>query len=284
MQELLLSISKKVNLNLELPLWLQKPLFRDPRINQILFLGSFLIYGLFFLNWQPDLFRYGITISVCLLTQLLFIFIYKKDLHSLKSALITSLGLCLLFRSNEMVIIALAAFLAIASKFTIQHKGKHFFNPANFGIVVAILLTGSGWISPGQWGSSYVLLGFFLITGINILLRVGRMDTGIVFLTIFASLQFCYQILYLNWPVDHFFHQLSSGTLLLFSFFMITDPVTTPNAPKARIIWAIMVAVLAFALTRIFHVHTAPLWALFIISPLTVLFDKIFIYKKFNWL
>jgi hypothetical protein len=105
MQELLLSISKKVDLNLRIPLWLQKPLFRDPRINQILFLGSFLIYGIFFLNWQADLFRYGITISVCLLTQLLFINLYKKDIHSIKSAMITSLGLCLLFRSNDLTLL-----------------------------------------------------------------------------------------------------------------------------------------------------------------------------------
>lgn len=258
--------------------------FKDPRINQILFLSSFLLFGIALLGWEKDIGRYLVTIATCLLTQAFFTYFTNKNFSSLKSGLITSLSLCLLFKAVFWPVIFLAAFLAIASKFIIRVKGKHIFNPANFGIMMAIILTGEAWISPGQWGSSKVMMAFFLITGTSVLLKCGRMDTGMVFLATFTALQFAYQVLYLHWPVDFFFHQLSNGTLLLFSFFMITDPVTTPNSPKARIIWAVLVGITAFVLSRWLFVHTAPLWALFIISPLTVLLDRIFIQKRFKWI
>ena len=261
----------------------QITLFRDPRINQILYLGFFLLYGLFYLGWQMDIQRIILTISTCLLTQYVFARIYGKDMHSLKSAMITGLGMSLLFRSAEVFPVVLAAFLAISSKFLITYKGKHFFNPGNFGIILGIILTGKGWISPGQWGNGTVLLVFLLITGLNVILRVGRMDTSIVFLFSFAGLQYLYQVIYLGWPADHFYHQFTSGTLLLYAFFMITDPVTTPNALKARIIWAFLTGVLAFILSKWFFIHTAPIWALFFIAPLTVLLDIIFIDKRFKW-
>ena len=116
-----------------------------------------------------------------------------------------------------------------------------------------------------------------------VLFRVGRLDTGLTFLATFAGLMFIRSYVYLGWPIDHFWHTLSSGTLLLFAFFMITDPVTTPNHPKARILWSILVGALAFGLTSWFYVHSAPIWALFFMAPITPVFDKLFAHKKFSW-
>jgi Na+-transporting NADH:ubiquinone oxidoreductase subunit NqrB len=45
----------------------------------------------------------------------------------------------------------LAGSLAISSKFLLQVEKKHFFNPANFGIIAALILTPDAWVSPGQW-------------------------------------------------------------------------------------------------------------------------------------
>lgn len=260
-----------------------RSLISDPRVNQILYLSSFLLFGVFWLDWSQDIGRYTITFSVTLLSQFILLKIYGKDISSLKSAMISALGLCLLFKANAFVPIALASFLTIAGKFLIKYKGKHVFNPNNFGIVMAILLTQEGWISPGQWGNSEVLLGLILITGINILLKVGRMETSIFFLLTYLGMHFGYNILYKGWPLDFFMHQITSGTLLLFAFFMITDPVTTPNSVTARIIWSAMVGVLSFFLTQWFYVHTAPIYALFLLAPFTVLFDRIFISKRFKW-
>ena len=76
---------------------------------------------------------------------------------------------------------------------------------------------------------------------------------------------------------------MSSGTLLLFTFFMITDPKSSPNSREARMIWASIIAIISFLLTSWFYVYSAPLYALFILSPFTLLFDKWFTAKRFNW-
>lgn len=256
---------------------------RDGRHHQILYLLSFITYGLLFLQWEGEGWKYGLTVGTCLAVQAAFIAIKGLHWSGLKSALISSLSLCLMLNFNAWPTILLAAGLTIASKFFIRWRGKHIFNPTNFGIILTILLTGDAWVSPGQWGNQALLLLFFGITGFFVLFRVGRIDTGLTFLAVFALLQFVRSYLYLGWPIDHFWHTLSSGTLLLFAFFMITDPVTTPNHPKARILWATLVAVLAFALTSTFYVHSAPIWALFFIAPLTPFFDQVFAHKKFSW-
>ncbi|MBL4716190.1 MAG: RnfABCDGE type electron transport complex subunit D [Bacteroidia bacterium] len=256
---------------------------KDGRHPQILYLTTFLIYGIIALGWEIEITRYIITIVTCLICQAVGIHFTTKKYNGLKSALITALSLCLMFKANLIITIILAAVLSIGSKYFIRINNKHIFNPSNFGIIATILLTNDAWVSPGQWGSDALQLFYLGIAGFFVLFRVGRINTSLSFLATFIGLQFTRQVIYMGWPVDHFFHSLTSGTLLLFTFFMITDPVTTPNAPKARIIWAGTIGVLAFLLTNWFYVHTAPLWALFIISPLTVLLNKIFIHKKFSW-
>ena len=205
-------------------------------------------------------------------------------MSSLKSALISSLGLCLLFKANALETVAIAASLTIASKFLIKVNRKHIFNPVNFGIIIGMVLTGDAWVSPGQWGSSATMLYFMGAAALLVLLKVGRIDTSLTFLLAFCGMEFARTVLYLGWPIDHFLHHLTNGTLLLFTFFMITDPMTTPNHKRARIIWSLLVAGLTFALSHLFHLQSAsPIWALFIISPLTVFFDKAFGGEKYEW-
>ncbi|MEL6674859.1 MAG: RnfABCDGE type electron transport complex subunit D [Bacteroidota bacterium] len=258
--------------------------FKDARHFQIFYLGGFLIFGLLALDWQVNLAGYLVLLGTGLGVQAIGIKLTGKSWNSLKSALITCLGLCLLLKANSLWTLSFTAAVAIGSKFLIRSKGKHIFNPANFGIILAILLTGDAWVSPGQWGNHIILLFMMGAAGLIVLLKVGRLDTSLSFLLSFGALLFCEQILYKGWPLDHFFHTLTSGTLLLFTFFMITDPVTTPNAPKARIIWGIAVGTLTYILTLWFYVFDAPIWALIIISPLTVWLDRHFPYQRFQWL
>lgn len=259
-------------------------LFKDARNFQILFLSSFLLYGIWNLGWESDIYRILTLFSVALCTQLIGIALSPAPIHSMKSALITALGLSLLFKANSYSTLALCAFLAIAGKFILRVNGKHVYNPANLGIMLCLLLTSDSWISPGQWGSSVILLFFVGAAGMMVVFRSGRVDTSFAFLTTLFLLEYARTILYLGWDYDFLFHKFTNGSLLLFSFFMITDPVTTPNHKLSRIIWASMIAVLTFILGNWQQVHTAPVWALFFITPLTVFFDKILVAKKFQWI
>ena len=109
------------------------------------------------------------------------------------------------------------------------------------------------------------------------------MDTSITFLAVFGGLLFLRQVVYLGWEPSVWLHQMSNGTLLLFAFFMITDPMTTPNHTCARIIWAGALGAALFIASNFFYVQTAAVWLLFMISPFTPFFDRLFQAKKYAW-
>lgn len=287
---------------------------QDTRNYQIIFLTSFFFLGICTRDWtlQPWLII-AIALS-CLITQWLLSsivesakrkdelffslssdteskFIFKdlmiratspKVLNSLRSAAITALGLCLLLRGNSYQTMVLAGSLAIASKFLFRWHGKHFFNPANFGIIAALILTNDAWVSPGQWGTDWWYLLLFAGTGGIVLKKVGRWDTSVTFFLTYAGLELLRDV-WLGWTGDVWLHQLSSGSLLLFALFMLTDPRSIPNAFAGRLVWAIAIALLTFVLQNYFYLSTAIFWALFIISPLTVLLDMAWSAPRFTW-
>ena len=258
--------------------------FRDARNWQIIFLSSFLLFGMWALDWTEEPFNFYIIAPTAILVQFIAIKYFRLPVDSLKSALITSFGLTLLFKTDEPIYLVIAAALAIGSKFLIRFRGKHLFNPATFGIIISIILFHNGWISPGKWGSSVLLLLMIGAAGLMVLFKAGRIDTGLSFLVTLFILDMSRLVIYQGWEWDVLFHKYFNGSLLLFSFFMITDPATTPNHRKARIIWAAGVALLTFYLQSYVQLHTAPIWALFIVSPLTVILDLMLKAKKFEWM
>lgn len=255
----------------------------DARNFQILFLGLFLTYGILQLDWDIHVTQLLSVFITCIAIQSLAIYFLNLPVHSIKSALVTSLGLCILLKSNSLWMMVLASAIAIGSKFILRHQGKHFFNPANIGIALTILFTEQAWISPAQWGSTSLLilliggLGFFVCT------RVQRMDVALAFLGTFFILNFWRSIVYLQWDYDVLIQQFSSGNILLFTFFMITDPVSTPTKRPVRIAWGIAVACLSFYLSSYLFINAAPVWALFMLSFITPLLDTLFPDKKFSW-
>jgi Na+-translocating ferredoxin:NAD+ oxidoreductase RnfD subunit len=139
-------------------------------------------------------------------------------------------------------------------------------------------------VSPGQWGSGAALVFLVGAAGMTVVLRVGRIDASAAFLLTFAALDFVRTVLYLGWSPDVWLHKLTNGSLLLFTFFMITDPVTTPSAPRARIAWSMLVAALAFVLSWKQFINAAPIWALVILSATTPLIDLIWKGERFQWI
>lgn len=236
------------------------------------------------MGWETAPWKPLLVAGTAVATQYGFILSGKADARSLKSALITGLGLSILLRANEPLTLVLAAVIAIASKFAIRHQGKHIFNPANIGIVAVILLTGDAWISPGQWGSSVVLIYFITAAALMILLKVGRIDTSLMFIGTVFLLEYFRTILYLGWGWDVLLHKFGSGSFLLFAFFMITDPVTTPKNQWARLAWAGAIGALSFYLSQWMQVYTAPLWALIIVSPFTAVLNHFFRGNTFQWI
>ena len=122
----------------------------------------------------------------------------------------------------------------------------------------------------------------FLCSGGTISTKVGRWETSIAFLVTYAGLE-ALRSFYLGASWDIWQHQLESCSLLLFAFFMITDPRSIPNAYISRLIWSVAIALITFVLRDYYYLPTAMFWALFIASPLTILFDSIWSGSRFNW-
>jgi enediyne biosynthesis protein E5 len=266
-------------------------LFKDARYFQILFQSIFLSYGIFFLHWQNENWLYVTYFVTSIITQFLCELAFVKNGNSffttfkkgIPSVLISSFGLSLLLKTNFWWVAVFAAFISILSKYIIRINGKHVFNPSALGIVAAILLTGKAWVSPGQWGSGIVILFAVLCLGFIVVTKVQNLTSSLSFHGVFAGLVFTRQIVYLGWPIDYFLQSISSGSLLLFSFFMITDPKTTPNHRIAKIIWCAAIAAVAFYLASFKFINAAPIFVLVFAQPLVPLLDKIFKAKKFQW-
>jgi len=264
------------------------PRFRDPRDYQILFLSLFLLLGVLARDFTVRFDAMLTVLAASLLTQAAADRINAK-LHpaidykfSLKSAWITGISLCLLLRSNSLPVMAMAGSVSILSKFIFRFRGKHFFNPSNIGIIAAIALTSSAWVSPGQWGQDAWYAFLFLAAGGMVVKKVGRWDTTGAFLLVYGGLE-AWRNSWLGWTWDVFLNRMASGALLLFAFFMITDPRAIPDNRRARILWTVLVAILSYILRNKFFMPTAILWALFILSPLTILFDWIWPAPRFTW-
>ncbi|HZH74976.1 MAG TPA: RnfABCDGE type electron transport complex subunit D [Archangium sp.] len=255
---------------------------RDPRHLQIAFLSCFLVAGILALGfdvppWQPPL----IILTACA-TQWAMTRLFRAAPVGYLSPLITSLGLSLLLRTDAFWVGPFAAFVAISGKFVLRARGKHLFNPTNLGLVVAMLLTGHAWCSPSQWGHSAALLGWFAAFGLAVAHRSFRSDVSLAFLGTWVLLKAA-RIFYLGAPWASLQHQLSAGGLILFTFFMISDPKTTPDHRVGRILYAAAVATLGFVFLHGLWWQNALLWALCLISPLTPLIDRVLPSERFQW-
>ena len=110
--------------------------YKDPRFFQVAILGLLLGYGILGLDFGVRWQNAAAIIVTAQLTQLIATRLARLPRFDPLSALISSLSLTLLLRTDLAAIAALAALIAIASKFVIRLRGKHVFNPANVALVV----------------------------------------------------------------------------------------------------------------------------------------------------
>ncbi len=260
----------------------KKPVFwRDPRLFQIVSLSTLLLYGLLFLHFDISVWQIVITIGTAQLTQYAGTRYFNLLAFDPKSALISALSLCLLLRTNDLAVAALTALIAIGSKFIFRWNDKHVFNPTNLALVI-ILASGLGWISPGQWGQ-IAWFGFLIAClGSLVVTRAARADVTLAFLTFYVGLLFT-RALWLGDPLTIPLHQIESGALLIFSFFMISDPKTTPDSRTGRIVFALIVALTALYVQFHFFKPNGPLWGLIACSPLVPLLDRLFPGVRYDW-
>ena len=253
----------------------------DPRLYQIGALALLLVYGRLVLRFDVPILRAVIILSATLVTQALCSRLWRIRFDP-RSAAISGLSLALLLRSNATALLVLAAVIAVSSKFVVRLRGKHIFNPTNFAIVVLMLFTGKVWVSPGQWGSFAFFAFLMTCVGGLVVNRAARSDVTYAFIVAWAAIVIGRSLM-LGEPLTIPLHRLENGALLLFTFFMISDPKTTPNSRAGRMLFAAMVALGAgYIQFKLFRTNGV-LWSLAACSMLVPLIDVLLPAKKYEW-
>lgn len=231
----------------------------DARYIVPLILLSYNILGILVLGFNRSFSQIALTVSIGILLHVFYDLIFNKKLYFPISAVTSSLGLCILVNYGHSLLFPIVPiFFAISSKFFFNFKGRHTYNPAMMGVAMSLLLA-SDFISSSpayQWnglGSMAIVIVMsallFFMPKINRGWLVGS------FLIVFTL-----QILLRSILIKHylpfntlFFGTITSPSFFLFTFFMITDPMTSPSDKNQQIIVGVSLALLDL----IFHLFSS---------------------------
>lgn len=162
-------------------------------------------------------------------------YVREKKLFFPKSALITGLILGVIIEGNLPLLAGIAA-IAILSKHFIRIKGRHIFNPAVFGLFIALFLP----LSQSWWGTGSLLIG---LLGLIIVFKLKRFHLALPFLAVHALIIFTTSL-----DLSQLGAHIFSGSLLFFAFYMLIEPVTSPASKKSRMIFGLLVGIFAAVL------------------------------------
>jgi len=145
-----------------------------------------------------------------------------------------------------------------------------------------MLLTSQVWVSPAQWGSKLYFAFFIACAGGMVVYRAARSDVTYAFLLAYVGILFG-RAFWLGDPWAIPVKQLQSGSLLLFAFYMISDPRTTPDSRIGRILFAAIVAAGAAYVQFGVYRTNGLLWSLAVCSMMTPVIDRLLPGSKYEW-
>jgi Na+-transporting NADH:ubiquinone oxidoreductase subunit NqrB len=191
----------------------------------------------------------------------------------LASAYITGISVGILVRSPEWWPFALCAAIAISSKYALRIKGRHLWNPSNFGISFMLLAAPFAVATLSiQWGNNLWPMVVIWALGTIIVYRVKRLHITLTYVVAFFVLGYLRALITGHTYLSEI-APITGPMYQLFIFFMITDPKTTVRSSKlAQCIVVFLVAVAEAILRLMQNVH-APYYALFIVGPLATLVE-----------
>jgi hypothetical protein len=243
----------------------------DPRLLQIGVLGTLLGYGTSVLGLDVTPGRIAVCAGGALVTQVVAGRLAGRPFDG-RSALISGLSLALLLRTDGLGLAAVAAVLAVGSKFALRWRGRHVWNPSCLAIVVLLAMSDGAWVSPAQWGSGPVVAFAIACLGLTVLSRVPTRDVTFAFLGAYAALVLG-RAAWLGDPVAIPLRELQTGALVVFAFFMISDPKTVPASWLGRAVFAVVVALGAFWVHYGLFRQNGLLWSLAVLAPLVPVLD-----------
>jgi len=213
-----------------------------------------------------------LAIGTSILAELVLGRIFLHKWPHLASAYITGISVGILLRSPAFWPYALCSLIAITSKYVLRVKGRHIWNPSNFGICVMLFLASEAVASLSiQWGNNLWAMLVIWALGSAIIWRLHRFHICSVYVVSFIALAFL-RAWITGDPWQSEISPITGPEYQLFIFFMITDPKTTVRSKTGQCIVAFAVAAVEFLL-RLDQSIYAPLYALFMVGPIAMLID-----------
>jgi enediyne biosynthesis protein E5 len=184
----------------------------------------------------------------------------------LASAYISGISVGILIRSPFFWPYVLCAALSIMSKYVLRWRGRHLWNPSNFGVSAMLYLYPAAVASLSiQWGNSLWPMVVVWCLGSLIIVRLKRFHICLTYVATFLALSWVRsQVTGKPWSAS--VAPLTGPMYQLFVFFMITDPKTTVTSRWGQCVVAALVAVVEMLL-RLGEVVDAPYYALFLVGP-----------------
>jgi len=255
-----------------LPVSGRRKLSLDNRYLPPLFITTILVVGHFAYGILESYERTALAIVFALAAELVLGRIFFGKWINLSSAYISGISVGILIRSPAFWPYALCSVLSIMSKYVLRVKGRHLWNPSNFGICVLLFLAPETVAAlTVQWGNFIWPLLVIWILGSVIIWRAKRIHISVTYVLSFLLFAFVR-----SWitgdPWRSEISPITGPMYQLFVFFMITDPKTTVKSKKWQCIVVFIVAFVEMLL-RLNHVVYAPLYALFLVGPTAMLIE-----------
>lgn len=188
--------------------------------------------------------RLAVALLSCMATEAVLSWFVRGKVVSLQSAYISGLSLTLLIKPQAGALwpFVLGGFLAIASKYVLQSRGNHLWNPTNFAITT-LLLTTANRISvlSHQWGNELATNLVIWTFGLVIAARVKVLHITLTYVAAFLVLNSARAAL-LGQPVLPEIAPMTGPMYQLFVFFMITDPRTIVRDRRWQVAVAVIIA------------------------------------------
>jgi enediyne biosynthesis protein E5 len=235
-----------------------------------IFITTLLIAGNLSFGMLESYKKTGLAILMSLLTELLLGRIFAGKWPNLASAYITGISVGILVRSPALWPYAICAMVSIMSKYVLRVKGRHIWNPSNFGISVLLFLAPETVASLSiQWGNYLLPMVVIWILGSFIIWRVRRFHITATYVVCFILLAIVRSFITRS-PWESEIAPLTGPMYQLFIFFMITDPKTTVRSNFWQCLVVAIVALVEMIL-RLDQVVYAPFYALFLVGPTALL-------------
>src|ERR1700682_5032716 len=160
-------------------------------------------------------------------TELILSRLFFGKWPNLASAYITGISVGILVRSPAFWPYAVCSIVSIMSKYVLRIKGRHLWNPSNFGISVLLFLAPETVASLSiQWGNYLLPMIVIWCLGSVIIWRLRRFHITGIYVASFLVFAFVRSWL-TGSPWQAEVAPITGPMYQLFIFFMITDPRTT---------------------------------------------------------